>query len=209
MKSKPKLLDLYSCQGGASKGYVDAGFDVVGVDIEDQPRYPYDFHQADALEYLEKNHHKFDAVHASPPCQNYTKARVLQNNEHPDLIGPTRDLLDQIGKPYIIENVPHSPLKNHIILCGQMFDIMTYRHRWFESNVDLVAPEHPKHKWVNNKMGRMPKPDEAMYIVGNFTGVARAKEIMKIDWMNREGLRESIPPVYSEYLGKQLLQQLG
>lgn len=205
---KPKILDLFCCQGGASKGYVDAGFDVVGIDIEDQPRYPYDFHQADALEYLEKNHHKFDAVHASPPCQNYTKARVLQNNEHPDLIGPTRDLLDQIGKPYIIENVPHSPLKNPVLLCGSMFGIHTYRHRLFESNVELTVPEHPKHTRPNNKMGRMPKPGENMYLVGNFVGVPLAKDIMQAHWMNRYGLAQSIPPVYSHWLGSQLIEQL-
>ena len=203
--TKPKLLDLFCCQGGAGMGYHLAGFDVVGVDIAPQPRYPFEFHQADALEYLSEHGREFDAIHASPPCQAHTLAQRLMGNEHPDLIAPTRGLLEAIGLPYIIENVPGSPLHNPGELCGAMFGLGTYRHRLFESNVSLEFPVHLPHTARTTKMGRAPKDGEMMHVVGNFSGVAKAKEAMGIDWMNRDGLRESIPPAYTRFLGGQLM----
>src|SRR5512146_2584663 len=107
---KPRLLDLFCGAGGAAVGYHRAGFEVVGVDIRPQPNYPFEFIQADALDILrwdwpERRFGRLDAIHASPPCQTYTKAQKLQGNDHPDLIGPTRRLLEQTGLPYVIENV--------------------------------------------------------------------------------------------------------
>src|SRR6478609_1514313 len=100
-----RILDLYCCQGGASRGYHDAGFDVVGVDIDAQPRYPYEFVQADAIEYVRAHGHEFDVIHASPPCQLYSKTHRIMKSDFPDLIGPTREALEATGKPWVIENV--------------------------------------------------------------------------------------------------------
>ena len=212
--SRPLLLDLFCCQGGASKGYVDAGFDVVGVDIDPQPRYPYEFTQMDALFVLGKMVEEdwfldVAAIHASPPCQAFTNAQRLQGNEHPDLIGPTRKLLDQTGLPYVIENVEGAPLLNPVTLCGTMFGLETYRHRLFETNWPLVQPAHPEHVARQTKMGRPPVDGEFMQVVGNFSGVDRGREVMGMPWANRDGLREAIPPAYTNYVGTHLLQTLG
>lgn len=213
---RPRLLDLFCCQGGASMGYHRAGFDVVGVDINPQPHYPFDFVQADALEYLAEHGHEFDAIHASPPCQAHTKAQRIMGNEHEDFIPRTRLMLYGLNwhrtvnlhlppVPWVIENVPDSPLLNPVVLCGAMFGIGTYRHRLFESNRTLRAPEHPEHTARHTKMGRPPKDGEFMHIVGNFSGADQAREIMGMPWATRDGLREAIPAVYTEWIGTQLL----
>ena len=206
--SRPRLLDLYCCAGGAAKGYHDAGFEVVGVDINPQPRYPFEFHQADALEFLAAHGHEFDAIHASPPCQAYTNAQRIQKNDHPELIAPTREALVASGKPWVIENVPGAPLLEPVELCGAMFDLRTYRHRLFESSFPILPPSHPPHIAANTKMGRPPKPGEFMHVVGNFSGVDLAREVMGAPWMNRRELAEAIPPVYAEHIGKQLMAHL-
>lgn len=203
-----RLLDLFCCQGGASRGYVDAGFEVVGVDIDPQPHYPFSFFQRDAVDFLRLHGRRFDAIHASPPCQAFTNAQKIQGNEHPNLIDPVRELLLDLGKPYVIENVPGSPLKNPVELCGAMFGLETYRHRLFETNWDLVAPEHPAHTARTTKMGRRPVEGEFMHIVGNFSGVTRGREVMGMPWATRDGLREAIPPAYTEHIGRQLIEQL-
>lgn len=236
MSARPRLLDLFCCQGGASAGYVAAGFDVVGVDIDPQPHYPYEFHQLDATairrDVLNGCFHEysqasslpgrsevclgwFDAIHASPPCQAKTKAQKIQGREHPRLIGPIRELLLSTGLPYIIENVvpddidgDPDPLIAPVMLCGAMFGLETYRHRLFETNWPLAQPDHPEHVARNTKMGRKPVEGEFMHIVGNFSGVARGREVMGMDWATRDGLREAIPPAYSEFVGSALLAHL-
>lgn len=208
MSGRPKLLDLFCCQGGAAMGYHAAGFDVVGVDIDPQSRYPFEFHQADALDYLTRHGHEFDAIHASPPCQAFTKTQKIQGNEHPDLLTPVRELLSDLGRPFVIENVPGAPLINPVELCGAMFGLRTYRHRLFESNTVLWAPQHPKHVAKTTKMGRPPRDGEFMHVVGNFSGVDQAREAMGMPWATRDGLREAIPPAYAEHIGRQLLEVL-
>lgn len=219
---KPLLLDLFCCEGGAAKGYHDAGWEVFGVDINPQPRYPFWFHQGNALDVLlggvccfargdeRKWLHvsEFDAIHASPPCQAHTNAQRIQGNDHPDLIEPTRDLLHEVGKPFVIENVPGAPLVDPVELCGAMFGLETYRHRLFESNWELIPPAHPEHVARTTKMGRPPQPGEFMHIVGNFSGVAKARDVMGMPWASRDGLREAIPPAYTEYIGRQLLAEV-
>jgi DNA (cytosine-5)-methyltransferase 1 len=230
----PRMLDLYCCQGGAGMGYARAGFDVYSVDIDPQPRNPFPFHQGDALGALRAlsgygwvtfkrsdgksvslQRGDFAAVHASPPCQAKTKAQKLMGNKHPRLIGPTRQLLLKLGLPYVIENVvpedaelDPDPLIDPAMLCGGMFDLGTYRHRLFETNWDMTAPHHPAHTKRTTKMGRKPVDGEMMHVVGNFSGVEKAKQAMGIDWMTRDGLRESIPPAYTEYIGQQLMAQV-
>lgn len=205
--SRPRLLDLFSCAGGAGMGYHRAGFEVVGIDIDPQPRYPFEFHQADALKYLLEHHGEFDAFHASPPCQAWTLAQRIRGNDHPDFVTATRNAFELIGKPWVIENVVGAPLRDPITLCGGMFpELRVYRHRLFESNLPLVAPQHIEHTTPIRKMGRLPLEGEFMHVVGNFTGVEYAKRAMGIDWMVRDELREAIPPIFTEFLGAQLLE---
>lgn len=202
---RPRLLDLFSKAGGCSMGYHRAGFDVVGVDIEPQPRYPFEFHQGDALAFLIEYGHEFDAFAASPPCQAHSNAQRIQGRAHKDFIREVRALFRATGKPYVIENVEGAPLHDPIVLCGAMFPgLRTYRHRLFEANFPIRVPPHPEHVFPNTKMGRPPQPGEFMHVVGNFSGVPQAKVAMGIDWMTRDELREAIPPAYTEHIGRQL-----
>ena len=196
-------------------GYQKAGFYVVGVDNKPQPHYCGDeFHQADALEYPLDG---FDVIHASPPCQKYSKARHLhKNNDHPDLIGPTRERLKQWGGFYVIENVPGAPLLNPIKLCGSSFGIRVRRHRLFESNVFLFELEC-NHKWQNDsplwsirqRYGQIKTG--ICYVFGHQeTGqtVEDWKKAMGIDWMTRHELSQAIPPAYTFFIGTQLMEIL-
>lgn len=228
--NRPKLLDLYCCQGAASEGYRRAGFDVFGVDIDPQPRYPFPFHQGNALEVLRlliegkgvrfkmTDRHVWDsavfylrdfaAVHASPPCQAFTNAQKIQGNEHPELIEPTRALLIEAGLPYAIENVPGAPVRADLELCGATFGLHTYRHRLFESNVPLTQPEHQKHTAPTVKMGRAVTEGDWYHAVGNFSGVDYIRRDLGVPWMTRDGIRECIPPAYTEHIGEQLLARV-
>lgn len=202
---RPRALDLFCCAGGASTGYHRAGFDVVGVDIQPQPHYPFEFHQADALTFPLDG---FDFIAASPPCQAHTLCQRLQGNDHPELIGPIRERLRAAGVPYAIENVVGAPLIDPIELCGAMFGLRTYRHRLFECSFPVKAPLHPPHVARVRKMGRPVQDGEFMHVVGNFSGVKLAREVMGIDWMVRDELREAIPPAYSEFIGRAAIESL-
>lgn len=198
-----RALDLFCCAGGVTKGLQRAGFYVVGVDIAPQPRYCGDeFHLADALTFDLSG---FDFISASPPCQAYTLCQRIQDNQHPDLIGPIRERLKAAGVPYCIENVPGAPLETPIELCGAMFGLQTYRHRLFECSFPISAPAHPEHRARTAKMGRPPLDGEFMHVVGNFSNVSAARRAMGIDWMPRDKLREAIPPAYAEYIGRQAI----
>lgn len=217
--TKPNILDLFCCQGGAGMGYHQAGFEVAGVDLSAQPRYPFKFHQADAIEFFRNHAHEYQAWHASPPCQAHTNAQKLQKNYHRDFLPEVRRMFKEANHyraanghqpaPWVIENVPGAPLVEPAELCGAMFGLGTYRHRLFESNIELTVPGHPAHLARTTKMGRTPIDGEMMHVVGNFSGVAKAKQAMGIDWMTRDGLRESIPPAYSKFLGAQLMAHLN
>ena len=209
--TRPRLLDLFCCQGGAAMGYSRAGFDVVGVDIVAQPRYPFEFHQGDALEYLAAHGHEFDAIHASPPCQAYSATKSHPNvGAHPDLVGPTRDLLRVSGKPYAIENVPGAPLLNYVTLCGTMFGLRVIRHRLFECSPALLfAPFSCRHHLPVVKWGKSPNPDNEFHsVVGHLSNVPYARAAMGIDWMAQDGLAQAIPPAYTEFIGRHLLEAL-
>jgi DNA (cytosine-5)-methyltransferase 1 len=211
------VLDLYCCQGGATAGYQAAGFRVIGVDLDDQPRYCGDeFWQADAIGFLtvhaEWIRREITFVHASPPCQHDSECQRIMANDHPDLIEPTRNALDYIGVPYVIENVRGAlpKLRNPVELCGTMFGLRTYRHRYFEAGGGwtLTPPAHPQHTAPQAKMGR-PVPDGwFVQAIGNFTGVDMVRRDWGVPWMNRDGIRESIPPAYAQYVGEQAAAQL-
>lgn len=205
-----KLLDLFCGAGGASMGYHRAGFDVVGVDLNPQKNYPFTFIQGDAIEFLRQYGHEFDAVHASPPCQRHSamsNCRPGLADEYPDLIDETRDLLLELNVPWVIENVPGSPLRDPIMLCGHMFGLELYRHRLFESNIELNVPVHPKHVTPASKAGHW-KPGTVMSVSGHIAPIAKAREVMGIDWTNREELAEAIPPAYTQHIGRQVMSWL-
>jgi DNA (cytosine-5)-methyltransferase 1 len=210
----PELLDTYCCQGGASAGYAAAGFTVTGVDIDPQPRYPYRFHRADALVFLRERmqwiRDTFTAIHASPPCQGHSRTQRIWDRQWPDLVARTRDLLDEIGLPWVMENVEGAPLRNPVVLCGAMFGLRTYRHRLFESGGGLVipVPEHPVHAVPSRKMGRRPEPGDMIHAVGNFSGVDEVRRNWGAEWMNRDGLREALPPSYTRYIGEHMMKEL-
>lgn len=208
---RPRLLDAFCCQGAASKGYMDAGFDVVGVDIDPQPRYPYSFELGDAVQFIRDQGHEYDAIHASPPCQAYSKAQRIQNRQHPDLISETRAALLATGRPYVIENVEDArrELRNPAMLCGAFFELRTYRHRLFETSFHLELPLHFDHPERTVKMGRAVQPGDYYHAVGNFSGVDYIREDMGVPWMNRDGIRECIPPSYAAFIGGQLLEHLA
>lgn len=211
-----RLLDAFCCAGGAGVGYHRAGFDeVVGVDINPKhgKNYPFEFHAGDAIEFIREHGHEFDAIHASPPCQIFTRARNIKGTgTHVNLIPQTREVLDEVGKPYAIENVDFSDLYiDSLLLCGTMFPgLKVYRHRLFETPLwlPLTQPDHPKHTVPLNKLGRRPEPGQFMHVVGNFIGKEYAEEAMGIDWMSRDELREAIPPAYTEYVGRHLLEYI-
>ncbi len=208
---KPKLLDLYCCGGGAGKGYELAGFDITGVDINQQPKYPFEFVKGDAIEYLLKHGHEYDAIHASPPCQNNTSATKVHKaagKVYECFIERTREALIKIGKPYIIENTMDAPLISPVTLCGAMFGLKTYRHRIFKSNISLKTPAHPAHVAKSTKMGRKPIDGEFIQVVGHFSGVKFAQDAMGISWLGQKELAQAIPPAYTEYLGLQLITAL-
>jgi DNA (cytosine-5)-methyltransferase 1 len=203
---KPRALDLFCCQGGMTKGLQQAGFHVTGVDIDPQPRYcGDDFYQADALTF---GLFGFDLICASPPCQADSNCQRIQGNEHPRLIPVIRARLRETGVPYVIENVVGADLIDPVLLCGAMFGLRTYRHRLFESNIQLQVPEHPEHTVPTTKMGRPVKAGEFMHVVGNFAGAELGREVMGMPWASREGLREAIPPAYGEFVGRQAMTHL-
>lgn len=218
-----RLLDLFSGAGGAAMGYALAGFDhITGIDIAPMPRYPFDFIQADALEWLRSNAadvaDSYDLIHASPPCQRYSHATAVRGREHwesrPDLVEPTRLLLDEIGLPYVIENVPGAPLLGGILLCGTMFGLEVWRHRIFEGDVPILAPFSCHHDG----------PPVGVY---GHTGAGanrglerkRGRSNSKTDWARAMGipeeamtaheLAEAIPPAYTQWLGEQWLMTNG
>jgi DNA (cytosine-5)-methyltransferase 1 len=220
--TRPKLLDLFCGAGGCAVGYHRAGFDVVGVDNRPQPRYPFEFVQADALEYLAAHGREFDAIHASPPCQAYTIGRHIHQSggRHPDLIAPCRELLAAAGKPWVMENVMLAPLVRPSVLCGLMFGLGVIRHRAFECSFLLMTPphrKHPKHLTTGTRTAKRGGKGNG-YSTGaaglvcvaghNFVREAGARA-MGIDWMTRAELTQAIPPAYTEFVGRQLMAVVG
>lgn len=200
-----KLLDLYCGSGGASKGYVDAGWEVTGVDILPMSRYPYKFIQADAIEYLRENWLLYDLVHASPPCQLFSpmmRMHPKRIKNHKDWITPTRELLLKLKIPYVIENVETAPLRKDLLLCGTMFGKQIRRHRVFEFSgvIKINSPGICNHSIDDySPFGKKRNAD-------------RFRDVMEIDWMvqgggnNKRGsLDEAIPPYYTYYIGRALL----
>jgi DNA (cytosine-5)-methyltransferase 1 len=204
-----RVLDLFSCAGGAGVGYARAGFDVTGVDIAPQPNYPFDFVQGDAIEYVREHGHRFDLIHASPPCQAscaLTKG-TNKGREYQQLIPQTRAALETTGRPYVIENVAGAPIRRDLVLCGEMFGLSVIRHRFFElGGWTADRPEHRKHRGrvAGMRHGEwFTGPYFAVYGDGGGKGsVAQWQEAMGIDWTDvRKEIAEAIPPAYTEFIG--------
>jgi DNA (cytosine-5)-methyltransferase 1 len=225
--SRPLLLDLFCGAGGAAMGYYRAGFDVIGVDLHPQPRYPFPFYQGDALRFwdaLDGASGNIAAVHASPPCQRFSTATKRNRTEldHPDLIAPIRRILRQLGLPYVIENVPTAPLLDPVLACGTSLNLhydgfRLRRHRAFESNVDLSGvflacscefSTLPVLDVTGGGDTRKPRIDGGggRPRKGN---AAQARAIMGIEWATKRELNEAIPPAYTTPIGKQLQKHVG
>jgi len=206
-----KLLDLFCGAGGASAGYAAAGFEVHGVDLKHGKRYPFTYLRADVLEVLQDNNYiqQFDVIHASPPCQTHSITQHLRNAQGKstskiDLIPETRAALIASGKPYIIENVPGSPLINPIQLCGSSFGLKVRRHRLFESNMDLIGSVCD-HKLQGRPIGVYGSLNDEIPKGGKTaTTIDEARKAMDMPWAIWTELVEAIPPAYTKYLGGQL-----
>ena len=205
-----RLLDTFCGAGGAAVGYHRAGFEVVGIDVEPQPHYPFEFHQADALDYIREHGHEFDVIHASPPCQRYSwETPDEYKASHLDLIAPTREVLIATGKPYVIENVAgaRGELIFPVMLCGSMFGLGVWRHRYFEvfdgakhlllltppcnhSNVPILVTGTPRRKGY-------PRRDPSK---------CQKERAIGIDWMITTELDQAIPPAYTEWLGRRIAE---
>lgn len=228
---KPRLLDLFCGAGGAAMGYHRAGFEVVGVDINPQPRYPFEFHQADAMEYPLEG---FSVIHASPPCQAYSVTRHTHSKQHPELLEPTITRLREWGGHWVVENVvsnrTRTIMPGAIEVCGAAFGqkaddvdgapLVLKRHRLFLADLMLLNRHcacgffRSRGVRVGGVYGAGPENRKlANRSLGTFRGgytptIPVRRELMGIDWMTGTELSQSIPPAYTEYIGRQLLQAL-
>jgi len=228
----PRILDLFCGAGGAAMGYKRAGFDVVGVDINAQPDYPFKFHQGDATALVQDRfegcfHFRnlswpclgiFDALHISAPCQGYTALTTGTNagrTAQPRLVAAMREWADGTGLPYVIENVQGSDVRRDLTLCGEMFGLDVIRHRYFEvAGFEAEAPSHVAHRgrvkgWRHGEY--FDGPYFAVYGEGGGKGsVAEWQDAMGIHWTdNRHSIAEAIPPAYTEFIGRQLLERVA
>ncbi len=211
---KPRLLDLFCGAGGAAVGYHRAGFDVVGVDNRPQPRYPFEFIQADVFDiwpnltaYGWSVH--YQAIHASPPCQAFSRTTMGEHRAgHIDLVTPVRDLLEATGLPWVIENVPGAPLHDPVMICGSSLGLKVRRHRLFETNWPLLVPPcahgqqgvpvgvYGEGSSKSQKRGR--KADTEQEVL----------DVMGMPWADRKTATQAIPPAYTELIGHQLLRHI-
>lgn len=226
--ARPRLLDLFCGAGGAAMGYHMAGFDVIGVDINPSPHYPFEFIQRDVMD-LNPRHiaRSFAAVHASPPCQLYSvtnRSHMGGRRPHLDLVRGARMLLEETGLPWIIENVPGAPLREPVVLCGSSFGLRVRRHRLFECSFKVRDVPPCDHGWQDRhkpyqvkeyKNGLKIKASGVVTVVGHGQNIANKSWIysssvaMGIDWMVTKDICQAIPPLYTRFLGKQLMEVIN
>lgn len=199
-----RLLDLFCGAGGAAMGYHRAGFEVVGVDIEMQPHYPFEFHQADAMTFPLDG---FDLVHASPPCQAYSTL-TDNKNRHPDLYDRVRRRLRLHGRPWVIENVIGAPYDQGVVLCGSMFGLRVRRHRNFETSFLILDAPPCRH----SEQGR------PITVTGSGGGAfahsdkgvkAKWPDYMGMEWATPSECAQAIPPAYTEWIGQRAIELLS
>lgn len=231
---KPILLDLFCCEGGAAKGYYDAGFEVFGVDKDQQPLYPFWFHQGDVLEVLDKlrsgmgvwfTHpegrnrmifgEQITVRHASPPCQALSTI-TPDKSKHVNLIPDVRARLQFSDRPYVIENVEGAKgeLIDPIRLCGSSFGLKVRRHRYFESSVELdpVSCNHATQGTPVGVYGALRSKHWARPTGQSrgkkATSLNEARDAMGMPWASWHGCTQAIPPAYTEHVGRQLMNHL-
>ena len=222
-EKRPRLLDLFCGAGGATKGYQRAGFYVVGVDIKPQPHYCGDeFYQADALTYPLEG---FDAYHASPPCQYYSRLRHLpwlKNRVYWRSVPPVIELFKRLLPPWVIENVEDCwDMPDSFVVCGASIGLSLYRHRRFLTSFPVMLYSHQPHKAVivsgRASLGKRHHGQQGFREINrqsiaghsSYTGdTERRKEVMGIDWMTGDELSQAIPPIYTEYIGKYLMAEV-
>lgn len=215
---KPRVLDGCCGAGGMAMGLSRAGWDVVGVDLEPQPHYPFEFVQGDVIERLADPSFmaRFDAVHVSPPCQDHSA--MSRNYGAPLhgtgwLLAAVLERLAPMRLPWVVENVVGAAMPSPVELCGASFGLGASgldlnRHRLFQANFAMLAPPcqhrrgqtmgvygHGTNAWHRKKLGR------------NLT-IAEMREAMGIDWMTLKELTQAIPPAMGEWIGTQLLASL-
>lgn len=226
--SGPLALDLFSGAGGCAAGYHRAGFEVIGVDLADQPRYPFPFVQGDALEVMDRllageavsgvRLRDVSAIHASPPCQLWSQATLGQRRAgktYPDLLTPLRPRLARVTVPWVIENVPGAPLRPDFRLCGCMFGLelpgvgQLRRERWFETSWHEFGFQMPhRHRGHAISIAGHGTPQWMRAKTGH-VGVAEWRKVMEIPWMARHELTEAVPPAFCEHVGARLLDFLA
>lgn len=201
---RARLLDLFCGAGGAAMGYHRAGFEVVGVDIKPQKHYPFEFHQADAMTYPLDG---FDVIHASPPCQAYIRSGTVTKEGRPKLIAPIRERLKET-RIWIIENVPGAPMRGDFLMCGSMFGLPIRRHRYFEAFKPMLILAACNHAGYITGVYGHPHGREganAGMLPGDLKTWSKA---MEIDWMTAEEITQAIPPAYTEFIGRQLMEHI-
>ena len=210
----PRLLDLFCGAGGCAMGYHRAGFEVVGVDINPQPHYPFEFHQADALTYPLEG---FDAIHASPPCQEYSSLRFMKTRQYAAVLAETRQRLIDSGLPWVIENVANAPMHQGVLICGTALGLNVRRHRLFDCSHLIYGPGMCRHDPDNiNVYGHgawnyRPRADNSKYRHWTRSNarqsplpIATARQAFECEWMTQAELAECVPPAYTEWIGRQL-----
>jgi DNA (cytosine-5)-methyltransferase 1 len=228
------LLDLFCGGGGASWGYHQAGFDVIGVDSRPQPLYPFEFHQMDAMDALSRlrgdeavfEGKKVDLIHLSPPCKAHTRAKHIREaqgrqSSEPNLLTPSLRMLEDVRTPWIVENVPGAPMRKELELCGSMFGLKVRRHRWFCAHQDLFLypPGVCDHVTQGKPVGVYHTMNDTVqgkdnerggYVIGGSTAktLEEGQEAMGIDWLTWKPLTQAIPPAYTKFIGGILMRQL-
>jgi DNA (cytosine-5)-methyltransferase 1 len=196
---RPRLLDLFCGAGGAAMGYAQAGFQVIGIDIDPQPSYPFEFHRDDALEFLTAPEWPvtFDVIHASPPCQRYANVTRWRGNpdDHPDVLDATLDALRARSIPWVVENVPEAIPNPDLILCGSMFGLSVQRHRHFLSSLPLF--------------GLLPPCRHDDMFPFMHKGERSYADAMECAWMTNREAREAIPPAYTRWIAAKVVEALN
>jgi DNA (cytosine-5)-methyltransferase 1 len=238
--AEPEVIaDLCCGAGGAARGMSKAGHYVIGVDTNAKLRDDYlrsgaaEFVHASITDVLADTTflRRITFAWVSPPCQHFSRmcrCRPELRERYPDLITPSRPLLDAWGGLYVIENVSGARpwMKNPVCVCMWMWGRETYRHRLLEAGggLALTPPRPPAfpspgtridpecgwpHPFPASKAGHWGQDQRA----GKRTFVSVSghelrepvQRVMEAGWMRkREDVAESIPWYMAAWVMDQL-----